>query len=185
MAVFLLRAEHGAAYVPPPATGTVFGDVHQGDFAADWIEQLYAEGITGGCQGGSPPNYCPTSSVTRGQMARVPAQDLPRQRLRAPAATGVFSDVPVSMPLAPWVEELARLSVTRGCGGSSYCPNNAVTRGQMAVFLAKTFHRPEATRFLEQATWGPKDSEIAACSATATCPGWPRSTRCRPRPTRP
>ena len=27
MAVFLLRAEHGSAYVPPPATGTIFGDV--------------------------------------------------------------------------------------------------------------------------------------------------------------
>src|SRR5262249_36611169 len=48
-----------------------------------------------------------------------------------------------------------------GCGGSLYCPSNAVTRGQMAVFLAKMFHRSEAIRFLEQATWGPKDSEVS------------------------
>ncbi|HTY43232.1 MAG TPA: DUF1800 family protein [Thermoanaerobaculia bacterium] len=161
MAVFLLRAEHGAAYVPPPATGTVFGDVHQGDFAADWIEQLYAEGITGGCQGGTPPNYCPASSVTRGQMSVFLLKIYHGNGYAPPAATGVFSDVPTSSPFAPWVEELARLYVTTGCGGSLYCPNNAVTRGQMAVFLAKTFHRPEATRFLEQATWGPKDSDIA------------------------
>ena len=161
MAVFLLRAEHGAAYVPPPATGTIFGDVHQGDFAADWIEQLYAEGITGGCQGGSPPNYCPTSSVTRGQMAAFLLKIYHGNGYAPPTATGVFSDVPISLPLAPWIEELARLAVTSGCGGSQYCPTNAVTRGQMAVFLAKTFHRPEATRFLEQATWGPKDSEIS------------------------
>ena len=162
MAVFLLRAEHGSAYVPPPATGTVFGDVHPGDFGADWIEQLYAEGITGGCQAGTPPNYCPTASVTRGQMAVFLLKIYHGTGYAPPAATGVFSDVPVSSPFAPWVEELARLYVTTGCGGSLYCPANAVTRGQMAVFLAKTFHRPEATRFLEQATWGPKDLEISA-----------------------
>jgi len=33
---------------------------------ADWIEQFFAEGITGGCGGG---NYCPESAGTRGQMA--------------------------------------------------------------------------------------------------------------------
>ena len=162
MAVFLLRAEHGSAYVPPPATGTIFGDVHQGDFAADWIEQLYAEGITGGCQAGSPPNYCPTAAVLRGQMSVFLLKIYHGTGYAPPAATGVFSDVPVSNPFAPWVEELARLYVTTGCGGTSYCPSNVVTRGQMAVFLAKTFHRAEATRFLEQASWGPKDSEIAS-----------------------
>ena len=161
MAVFLLRAEHGSAYVPPPATGTVFGDVHQGDFAADWIEQLYTEGITGGCQAGTPPNYCPSSSVTRGQMAAFLLKIYHGSGYAPPAATGVFSDVPISLPLAPWIEELSRLSVTSGCGGSLYCPNNAVTRGQMAVFLSKTFHRTDAARFLEQASWGPKDSEIS------------------------
>jgi uncharacterized protein (DUF1800 family) len=161
MAVFLLRAEHGSAYVPPPATGTVFGDVSAGDFAADWIEQLYAEGITGGCLGGSPPLYCPTASVTRGQMAAFLLKIYHGTSYTPPAATGVFSDVPVSMPLAPWIEEMARLSITSGCGPGLYCPNNPVTRGQMAVFLAKTFHRPEAIRFLQQATWGPKDVDIS------------------------
>ncbi|HEY1435416.1 MAG TPA: DUF1800 family protein, partial [Thermoanaerobaculia bacterium] len=161
MAVFLLRAEHGSGYVPPPATGTLFGDVHIGDFAADWIEQLATEGITGGCQAGTPPNYCPSSSVTRAQMAVFLLKIYHGTGYAPPVATGVFSDVPTSSPFAPWVEELSRLYVTGGCGGTQYCPSNAVTRGQMAVFLAKTFHRAEAGRFLEQATWGPKDSEIA------------------------
>ncbi len=161
MAVFLLRAEHGAAYVPPPATGTIFGDVPTSNAFASWIEQLYAEGITGGCQAGSPPNYCPDSSVTRGQMSAFLLKIYHGNGYAPPAATGVFSDVPIAMPLAPWIEEMARLSITSGCGPSMYCPNNAVTRGQMAVFLAKTFHRNEAIRFLQQATWGPKDSEIS------------------------
>ncbi|MBL0346498.1 S-layer homology domain-containing protein [Candidatus Villigracilis affinis] len=66
MAIFLLRGEHGNAYTPPAATGTVFGDVPLGSFADAWIEQLAAEGITSGCGGG---NYCPNANVTRAEMA--------------------------------------------------------------------------------------------------------------------
>jgi len=65
MAVFLLRARHGAVYSPPAATG-VFGDVDLAHWAAPWIEQLAAEGITAGCGSG---NYCPDGVVTRDQMA--------------------------------------------------------------------------------------------------------------------
>jgi uncharacterized delta-60 repeat protein len=65
MAVFLLRAKHGLGYTPPVATG-VFADVPTTHWAAPWIEQLAAEGITAGCGGG---NYCPGAPVTRAQMA--------------------------------------------------------------------------------------------------------------------
>jgi hypothetical protein len=68
MAVFLLRAKHGAAYLPPPATGTQFADVPVTYWAAPWIEQLAAEGITNGCST-SPLRFCPDSSVSRDQMA--------------------------------------------------------------------------------------------------------------------
>ena len=161
MAVFLLRAGHGAAYVPPPASGTIFADVGASDFAADWIEELYAEGITGGCAT-NPLRYCPNNPITRGQMAAFLLKVYHGTSYAPPPAQGVFSDVPTSMPLAPWIEELARLSVTAGCGGTSYCPASSVTRGQMAVFMTKTFHRAEAIRFLEQATWGPTDADVGA-----------------------
>ena len=65
MAVFLLRAEHGSPYSPSAASG-VFTDVPVGYWADKWIEQLAAEGITGGCDTGV---YCPDGSVTRAQMA--------------------------------------------------------------------------------------------------------------------
>ncbi len=65
MAVFLLKSEHGASYVPPLCAG-VFSDVACPSLFADWIEQLKAENVTGGC-GGS--NYCPSASNNRGQMA--------------------------------------------------------------------------------------------------------------------
>ena len=168
MAVFLLRAKHNGGYVPPAATGNVFFDVHVNDFAADWIEQLYAEGITGGCAPASPgtgnlPLYCPNNSVTRGQMAVFLLKVYHGLDYVPPPATGVFADVdPLANVFAAWIEELARLQVTVGLRRQLYCPDASVTRGQMAVFMTKTFHRPEAIRFLEQATWGPTDSDVGA-----------------------
>ena len=66
MAVFLLVAEHGSGWVPPPPTGSVFGDVAAGHWAGAYIEGLAAEGITSGCGGG---NYCPDGPVSRAEMA--------------------------------------------------------------------------------------------------------------------
>ncbi len=66
MAVFLLVAKHGTNWTPPPAKGTVFGDVPSTHWAGAFIEQLAAEGITTGCGGG---NYCPGAAVSRAEMA--------------------------------------------------------------------------------------------------------------------
>jgi hypothetical protein len=67
MAVFLLRAKYGTSYTPPSiGSGTGFDDVPTDHWAAAWIKQLAAEGITGGCGTGT---YCPESPVTRAQMA--------------------------------------------------------------------------------------------------------------------
>ncbi len=65
MAVFLLRSKYTSAYTPPPANGD-FTDVPLDHLMVAWIEQLAAEGITGGCGAGV---YCPDGNVTRAQMA--------------------------------------------------------------------------------------------------------------------
>jgi hypothetical protein len=52
-----------------------------------------------------------------------------------PEAT--FADVPTSHPFFQFVEALADSGITAGCGSGNYCPDAALTRGQMAVFLAK------------------------------------------------
>ncbi len=54
-----------------------------------------------------------------------------------PPATPTFADVPSSDPAFAYVEALAASGITGGCGGGNFCPANAVTRRQMAVFLAK------------------------------------------------
>lgn len=62
-----------------------------------------------------------------------------RYRLQvSPApATGTFGDVPTDHPFFQYIEALAAAGITGGCGGGNYCPDNPLTRGQMAVFLAK------------------------------------------------
>lgn len=67
MAVFLLRAKapNPTTYTPPPCQG-IFGDVPCPSTFANWIEELYNQGVTTGCGGG---NFCPNGFVIRGQMA--------------------------------------------------------------------------------------------------------------------
>ena len=61
-----------------------------------------------------------------------------------PAPTGIFDDVPAD-GFRPFIEDLYNRGITGGCSGGpppapiSYCPDNSVTRGQMAPFLVKTF----------------------------------------------
>jgi S-layer homology domain len=55
----------------------------------------------------------------------------------APASVPTFNDVPESDPAFQFIEALVRSGITVGCGGDNYCPDNPVTRRQMAVFLAK------------------------------------------------
>jgi hypothetical protein len=54
-----------------------------------------------------------------------------------PPGLATFGDVPTNDPLFQYVEALAASGITAGCGGGNFCPNSPLTRGQMAVFLAK------------------------------------------------
>jgi S-layer homology domain len=68
-----------------------------------------------------------------------------RRVVSDPPATPTFGDVPTSHPFYPFVEALAKSGITAGCAGGNFCPDNPLTRGQMAVFLAKALglHWPE------------------------------------------
>ena len=46
-----------------------------------------------------------------------------------------FSDVPNSSVFCTNVRRLAQLNITYGCGNGMFCPNDYVTRGQMAAFM--------------------------------------------------
>ena len=138
MAVFLMKSEHGLCFTPPPCTSALFSDVPCSSNFAPWINELVAEGITGGCGGG---NYCPTSPVLRQQMAVFLLKTEHGSAYAPPACTTpVFPDVPCSSNFAPWIDELVAENITGGCGSGNYCPTSTANRGQMAAFLVKTFH---------------------------------------------
>jgi hypothetical protein len=136
MAVFILKGEHGLCFVPPPCAG-VFTDVPCPSTFADWIEEMAAEGITGGCGGG---HFCPQSAVRRDQMSVFLLKGEHGSSYVPPPCSGVFMDVPCPSTFANWIEQLAAEGITGGCGGGDFCPSNPNTRGQMAVFMTKTFN---------------------------------------------
>jgi hypothetical protein len=142
MAVFLLKGIHSSSYAPPlVGSSTGFGDVQPTHWAAAWIKQLAADGITGGCGNG---NYCPESPVTRAQMAVFLLKAKHGAGYTPPAvgsSTG-FTDVPSTHWAAAWIKQLAAEGITGGCGTGTYCPESSVTRAQMAVFLVRTFDLP-------------------------------------------
>jgi hypothetical protein len=138
MAVFMVKA---LGETPAATCSGMFDDVSEatGDNPAfcKYIEKFSTLGITAGC-GGS--NFCPGELVTRAQMAVFITKAIGEA---AASCTGtVFNDVNGTvMPSAfcGFIEKFSTLGITSGCGGGNYCPNDLVTRAQMAVFLTKGF----------------------------------------------
>ena len=136
MAVFLKRGIHGSDYNPGSGVGNIFLDVPASYWAGGWVELLFSDGITTGCDNN---NYCPEEAVTREKMAVFLLRAKHGPDYQPPDPVGVFNDVPLNHWAAPWIEQLAVEGITTGCGPDIYCPKDSVTRAQMAVFLVRAF----------------------------------------------
>lgn len=79
--------------------------------------------------------YCYLNSGSNTNILTGAAVGYRLQASPAPA-TATFTDVPTTSPQFRFVEALFASGVTAGCAPSLYCPNDPITRGQMAVFLA-------------------------------------------------
>ncbi len=107
------------------------GSVHEGD-----INALAEAGITKGC---NPPDntlYCPGRSVTRGEMAAFLVRAF---GYTDPGDGDLFTDDDGSV-FESDIDRLAVAGVTKGCNppdNTRFCPNEPVTREQMASFLAR------------------------------------------------
>ena len=130
MAVWTVRVLDGAD--PAPVASTRFADVDSSHPRAAFIERLAELGVTNGCGDGS--NFCPDRTVTRAEMAAF----LSRAFGLADGPDPGFGDVPSDAWYAADVARLAASDITVGCGdGTMFCPEDAVTRAQMAAFLAR------------------------------------------------
>jgi hypothetical protein len=136
MAVMVLVAREGAGYRPPACAAPLFSDVPPSSPFCPFVEELARRSVVGGCGGGL---FCPGQATTREQMAVFVLRTLDPELQPPACATPLFADVPASSVFCPWIEELARRGVASGCGGGNYCPQAAVTREQMAVFLTAAF----------------------------------------------
>src|SRR5579871_4226115 len=52
-------------------------------------------------------------------------------------AAPYFTDVPSTHPYFPWIQKMKQLGITSGCNTTTYCPDDPVTREQMAVFIMR------------------------------------------------
>ncbi len=142
MAVFLLRGIHGGGYQPPPATGTMFTRRAR-ESAVRGLDRAAGERRHHGRVLAGRADVLPRCGGDTQPHGGVPAQI--QARGGVPAAARDRDDVhgrAGTHPLAAWIEQLAREGITGGCGPTTYCPDQIVTRGQMAVFITRTFNLP-------------------------------------------
>ena len=132
MAAFLSRALE-----LPAASVDLFDDDNSSTHEND-INRLAQAGITQGC---ATRAYCPNDHVSRGQMAAFLSR-----ALELPAASVDLFDDDNSSTHENDINRLAQAGITQGCASRAYCPNDHVSRGQMAAFLYRARHLIAAAR---------------------------------------
>ena len=133
MMAFLARAlgvDGGAA-----ALTSRFADVAAGSWYSPYLERLADLGVAEPYEDGA---FRPSEPLTRSDMAVFLTRAFSHiSAVSEPA--GAFTDVPADAPYAAEVEAVLAAGVTRGCSAEPmlYCPDESVTRAQMASFLAR------------------------------------------------
>ena len=127
-----------------PAVGQPggFGDVAEDAYYSVPVSTLAEFGVFVGteCQAG----FCPGDPIDRKTMAVWIVRVLDGEDPEA-VSESRFDDVDASGFHAPFIERMAELDVTRGCGDrAGFCPDRNVTRAEMAVFLSRAYKLPEA-----------------------------------------
>ena len=124
-------AQEDAPYVDIPADA----------YYAVPVRTLDQDGVFAGtlCDDG----FCPGDPIDRKTMAVWTVRVLDGDDPPAVSETR-FDDVDADGFHARFIERMAELGVTTGCGdGSGFCPDRNVTRAQMAAFLSRAYDLPE------------------------------------------
>lgn len=130
MATFIVRA---FKELKPIEGEKRFSDTPVGATHTAAITALADAGLTNGCGNGK---YCPDRKLTRAEMATFLVRVI--DGIDPVKGATRFSDVKVGATHTANITAIADAGLTNGCGdGSKYCPDRAVTRGQMASFLVR------------------------------------------------
>jgi hypothetical protein len=154
-------------------TGPFWDDetsVHQADIASAW-----ESGVTNGCGYG---RYCPSGLVTRGQMAAFLVRSL-----GLPATSKDHFHDDEGHLFEADINALAQAGITAGCSSARFCPDDPVTRAQIASFLRRGlglpatskdhFHDDEGHLFEADINALAQAGITAGCSSTRFCPDDP------------
>lgn len=119
--------------------GALPADVDLGSERLDAVEALAADGVLAGTEC-EPGLFCPDDPIPRWLVAVWLARVIDGEDPE-PIITSRFADVGADQWWAAHAERLAELGVTLGCGAAParYCPDDPVTRAQMASFLKRAF----------------------------------------------
>ncbi len=134
------------------------GSVHEPD-----INGIFEVGITTGCGG---TNFCPRGGVTRAEMASF----LVRALKLAPITSGPFTDISGSIH-APNINALATAGITTGCATATYCPEQVVSREQMATFLTRALKLTPTQHNFSDVGTGTHAQDIGAIAAAGVTTG--------------
>ena len=107
-----------------------FSVLYRGDIDSDGTADVVSYTVF--AQFGSPGEQVFNGDIRLRQVRLL----FTRQVSPAPAVA-TFGDVPTDHGFFQFIEALADSNITAGCGSGNFCPDTPLTRGQMAVFLAK------------------------------------------------
>lgn len=93
--------------------------------------------------------FCPSDTVTRGQLATLMMRMKYGGEFVPRPSTGMFTDVAPGSGAAGMIEQLARDGITSGCAAGKFCPGDALSRAQAATLLVRyrygaTYQAPPA-----------------------------------------
>ena len=113
-----------------------FRDVPADSPFFDEIMWLHGAGITTGCNPPANDRFCPSRSITRGEMAAFLVRAM---GLTETSEEGTYEDVPEDSIFAEAINKLTTAGITEGCNeaGTRYCPADNVRRNEMAAFLSR------------------------------------------------
>ena len=158
---FLVLVRHGPEALAQ-ASESSFADLPMDHWASPWVEQLANDGLRLECSSGL---FCPDKVITRAEMTALLADAafLPGNNVPT-AASGVFSDLPAGHPLASRVEQMFRMGKAPGCSKTRFCPDQEVTRAELAYTLVSVFelYKPWRTLWYETESQRYPDQEAGA-----------------------
>jgi len=89
-------------------------------------------------------------------------------------AGALFDDVDDGAIYADAVEWLVNRAITLGCGGNNYCPNNRVTRAQMAMFMQRLGNALSPQFIMQTAESSSDLNEVLCQTASDYTPDFPQ-----------